>query len=177
MNFTSRAEDTLAFKAYARNNDVPMSLEDYRECFNFISSRFSNASNFIFVFVGDLDIAKLKALGDSYIATLPSTGVRSNWKALPSETFSATDKVGRIVYKSPIPYGKENYLLFNVTRSIIDSYLCSKFGPSGVLVSAGGDMLEPVGVSSAHYPIDTDVVRIPPSKLFISDSIMEDLFV
>jgi len=38
-------------------------------------------------------------------------------------------------------------------------------------------MLEPVGVSSAHYPIDTDVVRIPPSKLFISDSIMEDLFV
>ena len=148
MNFTSRAEDTLAFKAYARNNDVPMSLEDYRECFNFISSRFSNASNFIFVFVGDLDIAKLKALGDSYIATLPSTGVRSNWKALPSETFSATDKVGRIVYKSPIPYGKENYLLFNVTRSIIDSYLCSKFGPSGVLVSAGGDM--------KHYIVQID---------------------
>lgn len=163
MNFTSRTEDTLAFKAYARNNDVPMSLEDYRECFNFISSRFSNASNFIFVFVGDLDLAKLKALGDSYIATLPSTGVRSNWKALPSETFSATDKVGRIVYKSPIPYGKENYLLFNVTRSIIDSYLCSKFGPSGVLVSAGGDMY--------FYPSGYALLQVDYKTALDSDSL------
>ena len=139
MNFTSRTEDTTAFKAYARNNGVPMTISDYRECFDFISSRFSNASNFIFIFVGDLDLVKLKALSETYIATLPSNGSRSNWKALPTETFSATDRVGRIVYKSSSPYGKENYLLFNVTRRIIDSYLCSRFAPSGALVSAGGD--------------------------------------
>jgi putative oxygen-independent coproporphyrinogen III oxidase len=39
-------------------------------------------------------------------------------------------------------------------------------------------MLVPVGRASASgYPTETDIVRIPPSKLFVSDLIMEDLFV
>ena len=140
MNFTARTEDTTAFKAYVRDYGLNMTLKDYSDCFSFISSRFANASNFIFIFTGDLDLVKLKTLSETYIATLPSTGSRSNWRELASETFSATDKVGRIVYKAAMPYGKENYLLFNVSRRIIDSYLCSKFGPTGMLVSGGGDM-------------------------------------
>ncbi|MCI2081972.1 MAG: insulinase family protein [Bacteroidales bacterium] len=139
MCFTSRAPDTLAFRAYLRDHGSKMTMDDYYACFDYISGRFRNASNFTFIFTGDIDVEKLKEFCGTYIATLPADGARNNWERGKINN-AETDRIGRIVYKTPMDYGKENYLLFNVARDIIDRYLCARFGESGMLVRASGDL-------------------------------------
>lgn len=139
VNFNARTPDLQAFEAYARNTGSKMTEKDYLACADFIGGRFHNASNFTFIFTGDIDPVKLKTLCESYIASLPADGSRGNWEKKQIGD-PATDRIGRIVYKAPMPYGPENYLLFNVTRGIIDEYLCNEFSGGGMLVSAGGDL-------------------------------------
>jgi len=43
-------------------------------------SRFSDFGEFTFVFVGNIDLAKLKPLVETYLASLPATGKHSTWK-------------------------------------------------------------------------------------------------
>jgi zinc protease len=46
----------------------------------FYKDRFSDASDFTFVFVGDLDPAAMKPLAERYLASLPSTRRMETWK-------------------------------------------------------------------------------------------------
>ena len=46
----------------------------------FYRDRFADASDFTFVFVGNVDPATLKPLAERYLATLPSTGRKEKWK-------------------------------------------------------------------------------------------------
>ena len=42
--------------------------------------RFANAGDFTFIFTGDIDLEKLKPLVETYIASLPTTGVKQEYK-------------------------------------------------------------------------------------------------
>jgi zinc protease len=48
--------------------------------FAIFKDRFADAGDFTFVFVGNVDPAVLKPLAERYLATLPATGRKENWK-------------------------------------------------------------------------------------------------
>jgi zinc protease len=48
----------------------------------FYRDRFSDAANFTFVFVGNVDGATLRPLVERYLASLPATGRRENWRVV-----------------------------------------------------------------------------------------------
>jgi zinc protease len=53
---------------------------DLEKSFAFYKDRFSDASDFTFVFVGDLDLAALRPFAERYLASLPATHRTENWK-------------------------------------------------------------------------------------------------
>lgn len=58
---------------------------DYAEAIEIFKSRFSNAGDFTFCFVGNIDDETLKPLVEQYIASLPSSKTRENYKIIGAE--------------------------------------------------------------------------------------------
>jgi zinc protease len=50
------------------------------KAFAFYKDRFADASDFVFVFVGNVDTTTLKPLVESYLASLPSIGRKETWR-------------------------------------------------------------------------------------------------
>ena len=48
--------------------------------FEFYKSRFADASDFTFLFIGDFDLAMMKPFAETYLASLPATNRKENWK-------------------------------------------------------------------------------------------------
>lgn len=64
-----------------RMNLETLNQADYHKALELAKSRFANAADFTFAFVGNVDSVALKPLVEKYIATLPSVkGVKENWK-------------------------------------------------------------------------------------------------
>ena len=55
---------------------------DLDKSFAFYKDRFSDAGDFTFIFVGSMDLDKMKPLVETYLGALPSTGREENWKNL-----------------------------------------------------------------------------------------------
>ncbi|MCA9706381.1 MAG: insulinase family protein [Myxococcales bacterium] len=53
---------------------------DLDEAFEFYQKRFADAGDFTFVFVGNVDEARLEELAATYLASLPSTGRKEKWR-------------------------------------------------------------------------------------------------
>jgi len=51
-----------------------------QRAYDIYRDRFADASDFTFVFVGNVDTVALKPLAEQYLATLPSTGRKETWK-------------------------------------------------------------------------------------------------
>jgi zinc protease len=63
----------------------PMTVEtvakwDLDKSFAFYKERFANASNFTFIFIGDFDLPLMKPFAEQYLAALPSTRRKEDWK-------------------------------------------------------------------------------------------------
>jgi zinc protease len=94
-------------------------------------SRFANAGDFTFVFVGSVDLAALKNLAETYLSVLPGTPVREEARALtpsfPSGITSRTLEMG-IDPKSRVffafgdrpEFGPSEYELFDAMCSLLD---------------------------------------------------------
>ena len=67
--------------------------------FEIFKERFSNAGQFVFTFVGNVNLDSLKALTETYIASLPATGTSEMYKdygaAYPTGNISKTVKMGK----------------------------------------------------------------------------------
>ncbi|MFZ9215234.1 MAG: M16 family metallopeptidase, partial [Sediminibacterium sp.] len=67
--------------------------------FNIFKERFSNGGQFVFTFVGNVNLDSLKALTEMYIASLPASGVSDMYKdygaAYPTGNISKTVKKGK----------------------------------------------------------------------------------
>ncbi|MCX6147228.1 MAG: insulinase family protein [Candidatus Kapabacteria bacterium] len=66
---------------------MPMTAEffdkvDMNKAFEIYKQRFANAGDFTFVFVGNIEEAKLKEFANKYIASLPSTKDKESWKEI-----------------------------------------------------------------------------------------------
>jgi zinc protease len=53
---------------------------DLEKAFAFYKDRFAEAGDFTFIFVGNLDVEKIKPLIETYLGSLPSKGRKENWK-------------------------------------------------------------------------------------------------
>ncbi|HEX8277294.1 MAG TPA: insulinase family protein [Segetibacter sp.] len=69
------------------------------KAFSIYRDRFSDAGDFIFTFVGNFNIDSLKPFIETYIASLPATGRKENWKdvgiRLPKGLINKVIKKGR----------------------------------------------------------------------------------
>ena len=53
---------------------------DFEKSFEIYKERFQDASDFTFIFTGNIDIKKIKPLLELYLGGLPSNGKKENWK-------------------------------------------------------------------------------------------------
>jgi zinc protease len=100
----------------------------------FYKDRFSDASDFTFVFVGTLDPAAMKPLVEKYLASLPATGRKETWKdhnvVPPSAVVERRVEKGlepqshtRIIFTGPFPYNQEQRILIRATQTILETRL------------------------------------------------------
>ena len=59
---------------------------DLDKSFAFYKDRFSDAGDFTFIFVGSMDLEKMKPLVETYLGALPNTGREEKWKDLGIRT-------------------------------------------------------------------------------------------
>ena len=55
---------------------------DPDDAYDFFRNRYADAGDFTFIFVGNIDEKQLKDFAKKYLATLPTTGRKENWKDL-----------------------------------------------------------------------------------------------
>ncbi|MEI6091445.1 MAG: insulinase family protein [bacterium] len=96
-----------------------LSQVDIDKAYKFYNERFSDASGFTFVVVGDFDLNEMKGLLEKYIGSLPSKGGKENWKDLgiryPNKAINKTITMGtgdRSVVRLMIP-GKFDWTMQN----------------------------------------------------------------
>jgi zinc protease len=104
--------------------DVDRALEFYRD-------RFTDASGFTFVIVGNADEASIKPFVERYIGGLPAAGVSEMWRdngiRPPEGVVTRTVRQGleprattRIIFTGPYPYSRERSHAIRSLASILD---------------------------------------------------------
>ena len=106
---------------------------DYERTLNIVRERFSNAADFTFVFVGNVDLETLKPLVEKYIGSLPGNkGKKEDWKNIGMvpvkgkvqkhfEKEMQTPKATIYsIYTGKIPYTVENQIMASMTKQIFD---------------------------------------------------------
>ena len=90
-------DDFTAFFTQHNPRRMPATVDDLAkidpaEALAFYKERFANAADFTFVFVGNIDLGKLKPLVEKYLASLPSTGKKSTFRDLKIKPVSGVKK-------------------------------------------------------------------------------------
>jgi zinc protease len=86
--FTETLETTLA-QNHPRAQPITAATIDKMnldKSFDFYKDRFSDASDFTFVFVGSFDLPTIKPLVEKYLASLPATHRKESWRDVGIET-------------------------------------------------------------------------------------------
>ncbi len=135
--------------------DYAKSLELYRQ-------RFANASDFVFIFVGNVDENILKPLVETYIASLPSNkSQKENWANV-----GLTPVKGKVVthfekemqtpkatvytiFSGKLPYTVENTILASITKQVFDQVFTRT-----IREEEGGTYGVGVNMSVSYYPED-----------------------
>jgi zinc protease len=126
--------------------DLDYSLEVYRD-------RFSDASDFTFVFVGDFDLETMRPLIERYVASLPATGREESWRDVGSdpptgviekEVYRGLEPQSQstIIFTGPFDYARQNRTATGAMTSILQTMLRDRVreelgGSYGVGVSNG----------------------------------------
>jgi len=119
----------------------------------FYKDRFSDASDFTFVFVGTFEPATMKPLVEKYVATLPSTKRQETWRdvGLRRATGVVTRRVNKgiepksetvITFSGPFQYTQQNRVTMRAMGMVLEGLLREALredlgGTYGVSVSPG----------------------------------------
>ncbi|MBA2684884.1 MAG: insulinase family protein [Gemmatimonadaceae bacterium] len=128
--------------------------------------RFSDASNFTFVFVGTIDTTKLKPLVEQYIASLPSTHAGEKWKDIgmsyPTGVITREVKRGiepkaqtAIVFTGPFEFTWENVQQISALADLLEIKLRERLRQD-----LGGTYGVGVSASPSHFPKESYSLRI-----------------
>lgn len=82
--------------------------QDYDLAYKNYQERFANAADFTFYFVGNIDEAELKEYAETYLASLPSSGAKEEFKA--PEFRPETDYQKAVVHKGTDPKSQVNIM-------------------------------------------------------------------
>lgn len=105
---------------------------DYKRCMEIYKKLYSNAGNFVFTFVGNIDVEKFKPLVEQYIASLPSTKkkeVAQDIKMNPrkGEFHSEFEKEMKTpkatvytIYTGKMEYNVENQIKLRMLNQLLD---------------------------------------------------------
>jgi zinc protease len=79
------ADDLLVFSTNSHRRRQPTTPEVIQKvaldrAFAFYEGRFADAAGFTFVFVGNLDLDRTKALAETYLGSLPATNRKETWR-------------------------------------------------------------------------------------------------
>ncbi|MEO6528830.1 MAG: insulinase family protein [Gemmatimonadaceae bacterium] len=143
----------------------------------FYRARFADAGRFTFVFVGNVDTTSLKPLVEQYIASLPGTGVKEQWKDVgirpPSGLVERTVRKGvepqattQILFSGPFEYSPANRFTLRALTDYLQIKLVEtlreKLGGTYSPNISGSGMRAPrqeyrisVGYTSAPEKVDT----------------------
>ena len=80
--FANKFQNLIYNKNIRRGITTTEKLEkvDFEKAMKIYNERFSNAGDFTFVFVGNLDVEKIKPMLETYLGGLPSTNKKETWK-------------------------------------------------------------------------------------------------
>jgi zinc protease len=135
--------DTLAQTLASYHPRVrPMSdavLDDMNleESFAFYQDRFADASDFTFIFVGNLDLEVIRPLVQRYLGGLPSIGRKETWRDVgidyPKGVIEKTVRKGLepqsqtvIIFTGPHEYGRKNNYALSSMTSVLEIMLREK---------------------------------------------------
>jgi zinc protease len=119
----------------------------------FYRERFADASDFTFVFVGNVDLAALRPLVETYLASLPAASRKESWRdvGMRRATGVVERRVNkgiepksetRIVFSGPFQYDQQHRVNIRAMSMVLDGLLRDALredlgGTYGVSVSAG----------------------------------------
>ncbi len=157
--------DTATVTLYDHNpRRKPFKVEDLDKIkldrvYEIYKDRFKDASDFTFVFVGNIDEAKFKPLVETYLGSLPDTHRKENWKdtnvrpvkgEISRDVFKGKEPKSQVqyVYTGTIDYSRKN--LFNMTalRQLLDIKLREK-----IREDKGGTYGVGVNASMTKFPV------------------------
>jgi zinc protease len=129
---------------------------DAEAAYAFFLDRFSDASDFTFVLVGNLDLDALRPLVQSYLGGLPSTGRSDSWRDTgvrpPTGVIEKVVRQGlepramtRLVFTGPMEYSRQNAYALRALGDVLDIRLREVLreelgGTYGVQVSAAASV-------------------------------------
>ena len=138
QDLSSKMQDSITTTLYGYNHPVKrifnkdfvadISLDKVKAIYN---DRFSNPADFKFFIVGDVTQENLKPLLEKYIASLPTSKVKENWKDNSAEwSLKNTDKdvfipmedekgSVNIAIKKEMPFNLKNQFLLDVLGNIL----------------------------------------------------------
>ncbi len=147
---------------------------DYAKTLELARARFANAADFTFTFVGNVDIATLKPLVETYIGSLPANKAKKeDWKNIGTvpvkgnivNHFNKEMKTPKAtvytVMTGKVPYTVENIIMANIMKQVFDIVFTKTIreeegGTYGVGVKMGINYY-PEDYFTFLYGFDTDV--------------------
>ena len=146
--------------AILNETDLAASLDFYKD-------RFSDAGDYTFVFVGDIDLDAMRPLVERYLGALPSTGREETWRDIglrpPQGVFEETVYRGieprsqtRLAFTGPFAYGEQSERSgIRGMALILETRLRDRLREE-----LGGTYSINVGVNLAWQPTETYTVSI-----------------
>jgi zinc protease len=154
----------FVYQGHPRAWTVPSAQDwektSYDKIFKVYQERFANASDFTFLFVGNIDEAQLQFMCQQYLASLPSNGSKDVYKDVKMNLKKGTDRLNvyngseekssvRIVYSGDAVYSKKENMYLSMFGELLTIKLTEKLREemSGVYGSgaSGGLWNVPIG--------------------------------
>lgn len=148
---------------------------DLEKAYQIYQERFADASDFTFVFVGNINMDTFKPFLSKYLASLPTKGIKENFKnvfhdkpkqAIKKYFYKGKEDKSNVSLKmnGDIEYNRKNIYISNALEQILDYRLTDKLREEkGEVYSAGAY------VSLLHYPKSEYIAGIgfgcKPSKV------------
>jgi len=156
---------------------------DLEKSFHFYKDRFADASDFIFVFVGNLDLGVIEPLVTRYLATLPSLDRQETWKDIgirtPKGVVKKTVRKGvepqsqaAIVFTGPFEYTQANRNAIRAMGLVLQTRLRYKIredlgGTYNIMASPSYDKIpEPAYSVAINFGTDPERVEELISVIF-----------
>lgn len=139
---------------------------DLHESLDFYRDRFADASDFTFVFVGNIDTTAIRPLVESYIASLPATHRKENWRdigmdyprgVIHSEVHKGSDEKSQtqIVFSGSFDYSRHNVYMLSALVDVLQIRLRDRLREQ-----LGGTYSVSVSANPTPYPRERYAIAV-----------------